>query len=102
MIPMRGAVFMRLYEVESSNASDNQFITSNDIISILSELNDFIKGKNNENELKMLLQTFINNRLINSTEDMKIIRKTAIAPFSFCNQAMNDFRNKIKVLHKIF
>lgn len=40
----------------------------------------------------MLLQTFINNRLINSTEDMKIIRKTAIAPFSFCNQAMNDFR----------
>ncbi|VDN59179.1 unnamed protein product [Dracunculus medinensis] len=74
-----------------------RFKRSNSIYSlILSELNDFIKGKNNENELKMLLQTFINNRLINSTEDMKIIRKTAIAPFSFCNQAMNDFRNKIK------
>lgn len=60
---------MRLYEVESSNASDNQFITSNDIISMENPyfVDNYLFKKVKEKEISNYIYNFIIYYFISST-----------------------------------
>jgi hypothetical protein len=58
----------------------------------------------NDKQLLAILRRFVENRtknleLHNSTisDDLKRLRKSAVAPFAFCNQLINDMRFALKV-----
>lgn len=52
-----------------------------------------LSGDEDEKPLLEVLRKFVNNRRINAQEDFAIMRRAAIAPFTFCGKLVNDLRS---------
>uniref|UniRef100_A0A914CLE7 Solute carrier organic anion transporter family member n=1 Tax=Acrobeloides nanus TaxID=290746 RepID=A0A914CLE7_9BILA len=59
----------------------------------LHHMNLILSGDEDEKPLLEVLRKFVKNRHINTQEDFAIIRRAAIAPFTFCGKLVNDLRS---------
>lgn len=67
------------------------------MIQVIEEMNNIVKGNGDSEKLKSLLETYVQNRAKEEESDLISIRRSAAAPFSFCNRLINDLRGVIKV-----
>uniref|UniRef100_A0A0M3HXB5 Solute carrier organic anion transporter family member n=1 Tax=Ascaris lumbricoides TaxID=6252 RepID=A0A0M3HXB5_ASCLU len=76
---------------------DNLYLVDGAILSkIVDQVDSILRGNGGDGELRELLATYVHNRLNHSDIDVANMKRSAIAPFSFCSKLINELRQILK------
>uniref|UniRef100_A0A0N5AUA4 Solute carrier organic anion transporter family member n=1 Tax=Syphacia muris TaxID=451379 RepID=A0A0N5AUA4_9BILA len=86
---------LRRYKRDSLYTLDEEVTMK--VIQIIDQIQAILNGSDSDTEhLKQSLILYVNNRIQNSEDDILKIRRSSTAPFSFCNQLINNFSEYIQ------
>lgn len=82
--------------VKRENRSQLYSLDGHILDQVIDEMNKVINGEGSALKVELLLKAYVHNRINNSENDIRNIKRSANAPFSFCGGLVNQLRQIIK------